>query len=82
MSLRVETKRLLDRLGQSDFNYREYNAVDTQTSTARWPLFELIDRRMNDARAHSSVEDESAEVVAGGNDIKSLINRISEGRKA
>lgn len=82
MILRVETKRLLDRLGQSDFKYREYNDVDVLSSISRWPLFELIERQMNDASGRSRVENSSATSGGDKNDIKSLINRISEGRNS
>lgn len=82
MSLRVETKRLLDRLGQSDFKYREYNDVDVQSSISRWPLFELVDRQLNDAGGRTRIDPDEQDASTGGNDIKSLISRISEGRKS
>ena len=80
--MRVETKRLLDRLGQSDFKYREYHEVDAQSSTARWPLFELIDRQMNDLRSVPSNELATPTQPVQTNDIKSLINRISAERQS
>jgi len=79
--VRVETKRLLDRLGQSDFKYREYHEVDTQSSSARWPLFELIDRQLNEARSVTN-ELDAASPATEANDIKSLINRISAERSS
>ena len=80
--MRVETKRLLDRLGQSDFKYREYHEVDAQSSAARWPLFELIDRQMNDMRSVTANEQSSEAQPTQINDIKSLINRISAERQS
>jgi len=80
LGVRVETKRLLDRLGQSDFKYREYHEADTPSSTSRWPLFELIDRQLKEARLGSAPEHSESLPSTEGNDIKSLINRISAER--
>ena len=82
--MRSDTKRLLDRLGQPDFNYREYNEP-AATSTDRWPLFEVIARQMQqglarppeDAPAYDEVP---LEEDVAGNDIQSLLARISKGR--
>lgn len=84
--MRSDTKRLLDRLGQPDFNYREYDEP-AATSTDRWPLFEVVARQMrqgqiraaDDAPDHGEAE---AQADSVGNDIQSLIARISKGRLA
>lgn len=84
--MRSDTKRLLDRLGQPDFSYREYDDTPT-TSTDRWPLFEVISRRMQSGLGHPLEEalpeaDLIAPTEGKGNDIQSLIARIARGRAA
>jgi hypothetical protein len=80
--VRIETKRLLDRLGQPDFQYREYG--DAQPDhVERWPLFELVSRQLRPNRAYGvqgaeqSQEPRSADDAA--NSIQSLASRISIG---
>ena len=84
--MRSDTKRLLDRLGQPDFDYREYD--DTAAiSTDRWPLFEVVARQLRQgssaaAEPAQTVEAEDEADTATGNDIRSLIARIARGRAA
>jgi len=82
LAVREETKRLLDRLGQPDFNYREYKDDASDDVTLRWPLFELVERQLVKpvVSAPVSIEVENDPFVATENDLKSLINRISSGR--
>ena len=82
--MRNDTKRLLDRLGQPDFSYREYDDAPA-TSTDRWPLFEVVARQLRHGvnrpsdEAASPLEAELAQDDVG-NDIQSLIARIARGR--
>lgn len=46
--MRPETLRLLDRLGQTDFVYREYGGEADGDPAAAWPLFALIRRRLSE----------------------------------
>lgn len=46
--MRPETLRLLDRLGQSDFAYREYGGVADGDPAAAWPLFALTRQRLSE----------------------------------
>lgn len=82
--MRSDTKRLLDRLGQPEFSYREYDEP-AATSTDRWPLFEVVARQMRHglARPAENAPDQAeatTEEDVVGNDIQSLIARISKGR--
>ena len=82
--MRSDTKSLLNRLGQPDFNYREYDDSPA-ASTERWPLFEVVTRQM-----HHGLRQAADEIVAEapleqepdvtGNDIQSLIARIAKAR--
>jgi hypothetical protein len=80
--LRVETKRLLDRLGQPEFQYREYGEAQP-SHVERWPLFELTSRQLHPNRISAgrrTVEarpNEAADDKA--NSIQSLASRISIG---
>lgn len=84
--MRSDTKRLLDRLGQPDFSYREYDDTPA-TSTDRWPLFEVVSRQLKqglnrptqDSVIPDDVEHQADEA---GNDIQSLIARLARGRAA
>lgn len=82
--MRSDTKRLLDRLGQPDFSYREYDDAPA-TSTDRWPLFEVVARQLRQGISRSSDETLTPADAEGpqddvGNDIQSLIARIARGR--
>ena len=84
--MRSDTKSLLNRLGQPDFNYREYDDSPA-ASTERWPLFEVVSRQMRHGLGRASEEvvaetplDQEPEIT--GNDIQSLIARIAQGRMA
>lgn len=44
--MRPETLRLLDRLGQTNFPYREYGGEADGDPAAAWPLFALTRRRL------------------------------------
>lgn len=44
--MRPETLRLLDRLGQTEFPYREYGGEADGDPAAAWPLFALIRKRL------------------------------------
>ena len=82
--MRLETKRLLDRLGQGDFNYREYNNLEEASESHRWPLFELADRQLQQ-RAEQAAKQApvaEAEQAPQANDIKSLVNRLAESRQS
>lgn len=46
--MRPETLRLLDRLGQTEFPYREYGGEADGDPAAAWPLFALIRRQLVD----------------------------------
>lgn len=80
--MREETKRLLDRLGQPDFQYREYKDDESEDAVQRWPLFELVERRLVKPVVSASVQTGVEVVDATDNDLKSLINRISSGRQS
>lgn len=81
--MRVETKRLLERLGQPDFKYREYEGASS-ASVERWPLFELVSRQLRAGRGHAplemSQEQDAAEADDGRNSIQALVERIAKGR--
>lgn len=79
--LRVETKRLLDMLGQSDFQYREYEGP-TSAGVERWPLFELVSRQISGSRVNSApgALPEAADAADSGNSIQALLGRIAAGR--
>ena len=81
--LRVETKRLLDRLGQSDFQYREYEGAKS-AGVERWPLFELVSRQLRGSRVHSAPgalpEAQAADAADSGNSIQAMLGRIATGR--
>lgn len=49
--MRPETLRLLDRLGQTDFIYREYGGEADGDPTAAWPLFALTRRMLSEQAA-------------------------------
>lgn len=49
--MRPETLRLLDRLGQTDFIYREYGGEADGDPAAAWPLFALTRRRLSEQGA-------------------------------
>ena len=46
--MRPETMRLLDRLGQPEFTYREYGGEADGDPAAAWPLFALTRRRLSE----------------------------------
>ena len=84
--MRSDTKRLLDRLGQPDFSYREYDDSPV-SSTDRWPLFEVVARQLRPGLGRTLEDklttpqtDEASEPT--GNDIQSLIARLGKGRAA
>ena len=81
--VRIETKRLLDRLGQPDFQYREYESA-ASTGVERWPLFELVSRQLRASHAHSASdalpEAHAVNAVDSGNSIQALVGRIATGR--
>ena len=84
--MRSDTKRLLNRLGQPDFSYREYDDTPA-ASTDRWPLFEVVSRQMQSGLGRSVDETASEPSVEpasenNGTDIQSLIARIARGRAA
>lgn len=80
--MRIETKRLLDRLGQPDFQYREYGE-GSPADVERWPLFELVSRQMRSKKAYGSPgADQSRDLRSAddaANSIQSLASRISIG---
>jgi hypothetical protein len=79
--VRIETKRLLDRLGQPDFQYREYGESQP-AQVERWPLFELVSRQMRYSRspaADGDIAKPTRPSEDGGNSIQSLASRISMG---
>lgn len=78
--MREETKRLLDRLGQPEFKYREYKDEAAEDATHRWPLFELVERRLAKPVVNVQLDVEIDPVAPVENDLKSLISRISSGR--
>lgn len=51
--MRADAKALLDRLGRSDFKYREF--VDRFTDLESWPIFEAV---LKDSRLLGSVPDD------------------------
>ncbi|MDB5420977.1 MAG: hypothetical protein JWR59_924 [Brevundimonas sp.] len=81
--MRVETKRLLDRLGQPDFQYREYEGA-AQAGVERWPLFEFVSRQLRAGRPHAAPdavdEPETPETPDSANSIQALVGRIAKGR--
>ena len=84
--MRSDTKRLLERLGQPDFSYREYDESPA-ASTDRWPLFEVVARQLHQGLVRSVADSHDpdnaeAEAVETGTDIQSLIARIARGRAA
>jgi len=46
--MRSDVKTLLDRLGKSDFNYREF--ADRFSELETWPVFEAV---LRDSRVHT-----------------------------
>lgn len=80
--MRIETKRLLDRLGQPDFQYREYGEA-LPDHLERWPLFELVSRQLRPTRASAARAADQGqadhEVDERTNSIQSLASRISIG---
>lgn len=83
--MRADTKSLLDRLGQPEFNYREYDESPAK-STDRWPLFELIERQLHPLVSRQIEEAqpmvEAPEEEPQGNDVQALVARIARGRRA
>lgn len=80
--MRIETKRLLDRLGQPDFQYREYDEA-APSGVERWPLFELVSRQLRANRPHTAHDDHEqdiAEAADEANSVQALIGRIAMGR--
>ncbi|WP_226017347.1 hypothetical protein [Novosphingobium sp. FKTRR1] len=51
--MRADAKALLDRLGKSDFKYREF--VDRFADLESWPIFEAV---LRDSRLLGSVPDD------------------------
>lgn len=83
--MRSDTRRLLNRLGQPDFSYREYDDAPAASSD-RWPLFEVITRQLHQGSSRPTDDQNDAleaEVEeTSGNDVQSLIARIARGRAA
>ena len=80
--MRIETKRLLDRLGQPDFQYREYDETPS-SGVERWPLFELVSRQLRVNRPVAGQDDhepEAAEAADHANSVQALVGRIAKGR--
>ncbi|GEM_PF-1868014 len=48
--MRPQTLRLLDRLGEPDYRYREYGGEADGDPAAAWPLFVTIRRKMASRR--------------------------------
>lgn len=80
--MRVETKRLLDRLGQPEFQYREYGEAQA-SQVERWPLFELMTRQLHPSRGMSGQRPgqdlSNPDKPSADNSIQSLASRISSG---
>lgn len=80
--MRIETKRLLDRLGQPDFQYREYGEGQP-ADVERWPLFELVSRQLRNNRAFGVQGAEPGQQLRvlddASNSVQSLASRISIG---
>lgn len=73
---------MLDRLGQPDFEYREYGEAQA-SHLERWPLFELVSRQLRPNRAYGTnglnqVGDKDG-TADSANSVQSLASRISIG---